>query len=873
MQLPVFQRNSRCTDCDLYKSARSVCIPMTALDIAGNAKTAVVLVGERPGIDEDRHDAHFVGEVGTRYAKGVYIRWIKQQTDGIRVDFYGVNAVRCAPPVNGTVMKSHITRCRSYWTADLALLRAAYDRVLVVACGGPAAQLVYGTSLGAALRSQGKTLSDGVTAFATMNPAVLLPTRDPSALRSIKEHLTYVVDYLLHNKLPMSLTVPRTFWPIATAPSNTIIAVDIETYGALEGVEQTVFHPRRSLEVDKVAREALIVTIAVAWRRPDGTLATHLYVMPDDLRVWEVFLDAAIKGGCHLLFQNAPFDVSYLRMFTDTLRGILSRPHMTACGSRLLELQVASFLESDTRTTQERGLKTTAKLLRVAEYDDSTLLKSGFRYADRYDPELHYYNCLDACATLESWFEFERRAKAAYPNTDKFSPRCLDWFNDLLWSVIQMTENGAAGDRAAFERLERKMQRKMARLQHHVWCRWQYVLCGEGALAFPQDAVIAAVNEANLAGDSRLGRTKKGAIQTSKDNLHFLQNNLPRLSETRTKLRFLEAFRKAQKIVGTYTDTMLRNPQEGLLSNDIAYPTWFAVPSFESDASGLTGGTQQGRLSAKRPSLPTMPKVVRKCMTSRFTPGVLIGADLSQIELRVAALLSGDPQMLHEYHEDARLRAAGGKGLDRHALMAELIFPEGLGTGEWYEKRRHVGKTLNFLMLYQGGWRRFQATVRSQIGLELSDSFCRQAIERVNQKYAGLRRWQAERVALAQRQGYLELAWSGISRTFLFKAAEDNHTYVSTICNFDVQPWAAMILQSAQRHLMDKWGAECLESLVVENTYDAIYVESPADEAERVMADMRSVMVEPPLYVDLQRRAGRTLPLAVEVKELRRVGT
>ena len=111
-----------------------------------------------------------------------------------------------------------------------------------------------------------------------------------------------------------------------------------------------------------------------------------------------------------------------------------------------------------------------------------------------------------------------------------------------------------------------------------------------------------------------------------------------------------------------------------------------------------------GRLSSEEPNIQNVPrdKRFRDCFG---TPALSwVKADYSQIELRLAAWLAGEPRMLEAYRT----------GQDLHALTARLVL------GDESPDARHVGKTLNFALLYGAGPKTLQRIARVNYDLNLS---------------------------------------------------------------------------------------------------------------------------------------------------------
>ncbi len=867
-----FQRDKACQACNLYKSCTKRCIPtsivvqtMSQKRSSDTTNVAILAIGEKPMTAEDKADAHFVGEAGKLF-HGVYQKWLYQQTANCSEphDLYVSNAVRCMTPVGATLTTGQMNACQKYLDVDIALLKKNYKTVLILAMGGPAAKSVGLRNQSAGFMAQGQsTARYGLRVFTTYNPAILMSKRDPAKLPAIQDHLGFLIDYLKFGKIPMETTIPIPTWaPAVMGCGTSPVAIDIETYGCVEGLpNQTVFHPVKSREVDKCPHKDLIQTIAASWRDGTGNLQAAFWVWPEHNTQLRSFLASVQSMRRPLLGMNTPFDLMFLRDVSPELKALLS-------DGQLLDLSIGSFLNSDVRP--ERSLKEISPLLRVSDYHDEINLKAGETYPRKTDPRLCHYNVKDAVSTLVCWERCKERTLRDYPKTVKFSDRCLNYYSDVLWTVIEMDENGVNFDRPQLETLETKLQKYKDRYVSWMKYRWDGHLCskdvsrhgGGGSKAFIQSIVDAAVEEAECLGDRRLQRTaKKKEISTKKDNIHLILGLLPMGNRTRGALRIIENFRGTQKLLGSYIEPLLHNPTKGLVG-DRAYPSWYAVPSREKDGGGDSGGTQQGRLTCKKPALQTCPATIKACMTTRFSPGLFLGADLSQIELRIGALLSGCPVLMGEYQKDDS---------DLHRSTAVSIFG-GLGKpgSPEYKRKRHIGKTLNFLVLYKGGARAFQETLRrdKHNPMELSLPACQKIIDTFDEAHPIFRAWQDRLVEGVCTRGYMELPITGDSRTFRGSPRTIRETYLATICNFPIQTIAAWVMKSAQHDLVELLRREKLQTLMCLNVYDAVYLDVPKDEHEIVLGLLEKPLTMPAYYKELQEEVGRELPIKYDVEIL-----
>lgn len=115
--------------------------------------------------------------------------------------------------------------------------------------------------------------------------------------------------------------------------------------------------------------------------------------------------------------------------------------------------------------------------------------------------------------------------------------------------------------------------------------------------------------------------------------------------------------------------------------------------------------TATGRLSSSNPNLQNIPirtargRQIRRAFVPQ--PGwLLMGADYSQIELRILAHMSKDPLMVEAYRE----------GADIHALTASKIFDVELDAVT--SEQRGVGKTVNFAVIYGVGPQTLSRTLK-----------------------------------------------------------------------------------------------------------------------------------------------------------------
>jgi uracil-DNA glycosylase family 4 len=866
---------------------------------------AVLIVGEAPGAQEDLKDQPFVGKSG-HLLRRLYIDFFKLAE---KADVYCGNAVRCRPSGNRTPNKTQLKACHGFLLADVLQLQRDYDEVLILVVGGPAARAVWGTSLKQAFLKQGdftdwtnmvKMKTQEVTAiekvagkkflvdtghwddlpkpsrvFSTYHPAFI--QREPSMGLTLKRHLQMLSDYLdgnLDYELPEQLDIAVAPMP----PSYKLgrLSLDLESYGIVKGYpKQRFFHPKLSVGRDFIDSKHLVQTVGLTWRYPcsicfgpdvPGRMHHAIFYMDDvnhRRRLWGWLKKIKQEAGFEfLLGQNIVFDLMYLRYAYPEARVLLDDP------LPIMDLMVLNYLHDESRP--EKSLKALAPLFRVSKYGDTKTSKGEYkRYDNNRIPELTQYNCQDTASTLRLAEKLMKEIKGFYGrDTKKLSPFCMKWYSQLLWLIVWMSENGLCMRKARLQELFDRNEKALNAIMRCARERYDMPLRGKGsekAKRLMMDDVIYFLAQGLCEEVPELELTdKKKEVRFSADNRNALMARLDHDTPYYKQLKLFGAYQDVSGLMDRYLYPLLvgggkkHDNKASVLLDGFAYPRWFPVPSEFEDAS--TGGTKQARIVAKGPPCQTFPPVVKKAITGRFPMGWMVWFDYSQIELRVAALLSDDPAMIAEYMKN---------NPDLHGGTAKLMFGDEIVDHFNYKTHyRHAGKTFNFRALYRGGAKMAQTTLMKTLGIDLGLARIAAIDGAFWKRHRRLRQWQDELVATVRKQGYYELPLIGQSRLFLGgKRARDQK--LNEIVNLPVQAIAADIILSAQYVLWSRFRQEGLKAVVPCNVYDAGLIECPKYEIYRVRHIMQQVLPNPPFYQALCHELGRTLLLEYEVEEKR----
>ena len=854
-----FERHQECKDCPLFETARNPGLPTRPMfqDEWTMFNRAVLFVGQSPGSNEDQQGCSFVGYTGQLLEKLV-------EASGLAglCDIYLANSCRCRPPQGADESQANIRACRKWLVQDIALLQEQYDEVIVMALGAKACYAtLHLSSLGQALKKQGQespVLGEGTNrprVFSTFHPAILHPTREPGKVRAVETHFSLLVRYLKGEFIPDGLKIIPEVGIEPPQVMPPMVSLDIETYGILEGVEQTVFHPIKSKHVDGRAFENQVVTVSFAWRDSSGVrTALYQWGIPkhrQQVRKWFRRLPNRTLIG-----QNLKFDLLYLFYAGDPELPYWIDPRRLTIDDTLL----VSFLLYEQQP--EKGLKELSTLFGIADYTKALVTGKSGNAKSPADPDLHYYNCLDSAATLVLYEELRRRIGEQYgADSSKLGPLSAQTRNMVLWDTVELERSGSDLSVSKLKAYHEEEDSRCKTIFQEAQDKYQIKLCGTGSDAPLRRLMLDCLTEAGLLDDPRVewtGKTKK--ISVGVENVNLVKEKLPG-GRNKEILSLFQEYKERSKIVNTYTGPILNEPSRGIVvaNGDIGrvYPSWFPIPMYASrEGSGneKAGGQIQGRFSCTKPARQTEPPAIRKCSCSRWPGGKIVEFDVNQDHLRMAALLSGDPVLMGAY--------ATPDSPSLHKMTAQSLFP-----GQEIKKGSDeyaLGKTINFLVIFRGGPSAFQATAQRDVGIELSLDFCQSAIRTWYAKHRIYGDWQNQMIALAARQGYLVLP-TGWSRTF--GMGEKNiESQQGEVCNFMHQTPCAQILHSAQYKASLAFRVMNLRSVICLQIHDALFVDVYPAEDRQVHDVMDDCMTHPPLLQVFGDWVGRSVPWAYEAK-------
>jgi len=420
----------------------------------------------------------------------------------------------------------------------------------------------------------------------------------------------------------------------------------------------------------------------------------------------------------------------------------------------------------------------------------------------------------DADIALRLWLRLKPRLATenvarVYERVDK----------PLVPVLSRMERRGIKVDRDYLSRLSAEFGRDIQSLEEKIY----EAACGPFTIGSPQQL-----------GDVLYGRLGlKGGRKGKSGHYSTDVNELERLASEGVECATLVLeWRQLTKLKSTYTDALqaVINPETGRVHTSFS----------------LTGA-QTGRLSSNDPNLQNIPirtEVGRKIRDAFVAdPGhMLLSADYSQIELRLAAHMADVPQ----------LKEAFNAGHDVHAITAEEVF----GTVD--RETRNKAKTINFAILYgSSAW-----GIASRMGLSREEG--KAIIDRYFERFPGIRAFMHSTLAFAREHGFTKTLF-GRKTHFEPNIRSPNPSIRGgaerAAINAPIQGTSADLIKRAMARMDDALEKEGLGDVkMLLQVHDELVFEVPNGREEAAAAVIKNVMAEaaqPALKLDV--------PLDVEV--------
>lgn len=333
------------------------------------------------------------------------------------------------------------------------------------------------------------------------------------------------------------------------------------------------------------------------------------------------------------------------------------------------------------------------------------------------------------------------------------------------------------------------------------------------------------------------GFTEGGAPSTAEDNLVKMKSQHPIISLI---LEYRGAFKQLSSFIEGWKKRMI----DGQL-----------FPSFK------VAGTVTGRPSCSDPNLQQVPRdpFIRSLVGA--PPGwVFFEVDYSQIELRVAAAISGEPNMLRIFRTGGDIHEATYQmimGMTTEQAVAH-IEDEGKRKAQLKEERKKA-KAINFGFIYGMGWKKFREYCETKMGLFITDSESKAWRKRYFETYPGLTDWHNRQRRIVRALGFVRTYTGRIRHLPQINSPDQGLAAEAerNAINAPVQGFGAEMILMALPEVSDYF---TLDQLRVSGTiHDAMVGIVREDIALPAMARVKKIMESPKIMRDF----GIELPLPI----------
>jgi uracil-DNA glycosylase family 4 len=617
----------------------------------GSRKAKVMILGEAPGYREDEEHTAFVG------ASGQLLREELARAGIDTRDCYISNVAKCRPPENRTPTVTEIKTCAGqYLVQELE----AVDPDFVLLLGNSPLKALTGKS--GITKHRGECIGEHPTFFPAFHPAYVL--RQPQHTELFRSDMARFSRLIRGEPSSATKTKVRIVKSVSglrrlreEVMAAPVISFDLETW------QEAPMKKEGSMEW---ADDSVICTCSFTIEAGRSTVVPLWHVTEpwkDPLKVLRFLKPLLERKDAKYVAHNGKFDCRWLARW-----GIYV--------PQTFDTMLAAHILDENRA---KGLKPLSQVLLGAD-----AYNAGVDVANAYNEDLRklcIYNGKDTDYTFRLYHIF-RQQLVDQPRLARIFARLMMPASNLLTQV----ERG--GMYASQEKLVEQLsvlEAEHARLRKRM-CKYvpKHKRLAINFNSYPQ------VGEW-LFGDLKLNPLKLtdgGANSTDEDTLLQLQNDHPAVP-------FLLKNRGVVKNLGYLRSWDRKRDERSRIHTN--YKLFGAVT---------------GRLSSEKPNLQQVPREGTMRTVFGAAPGyVFMEADYSQIELRVAAMLAGEPTLL-------RIFATGG---DPHLTTASKV--SGL-TPEQVKKSDASGKTeyrkkakpVNFGFLYGMGEQKFIDYARNNYG-------------------------------------------------------------------------------------------------------------------------------------------------------------
>ena len=408
-----------------------------------------------------------------------------------------------------------------------------------------------------------------------------------------------------------------------------------------------------------------------------------------------------------------------------------------------------------------------------------------------------------------------REQKVYMSNNSQIARVAYEFDFPVIWALFQMEKRGMKLDDTLLKQMGDELAAEVGELEQQMYSMAGYEFNASSPAQLSE--VLFTKLQLPTAG-----------IKKGKTGYSTGQKELDKLRGQHPIIELIERYRELTKLISTYIEALPK-----LMATDGRIHT-----TFNQDV------TSTGRLSSTNPNLQNIPvrtELGRK-IRQAFVPSdgkVFVGADYSQFELRLAAVLSGDEKLIEDFNSD----------VDIHAKTAAETY--GISIDEVSKSQRRAAKVINFGVLYGMSPHGLAAAT----GMSFTEA--KKFIDHYFEVRKPIRQYLDKILTQAREQGFVETYFGRRrptpdvkSSNFMVRSSAER-----AAVNMPIQGTEADLMKLAMIRLEDKLSGLADAILQV---HDSILVECKPEDVQKVSEIMKAEMegVCPELPIKLKVDVG-----------------
>lgn len=401
--------------------------------------------------------------------------------------------------------------------------------------------------------------------------------------------------------------------------------------------------------------------------------------------------------------------------------------------------------------------------------------------------------------------------KQYFASNEKLSTIAYTYDFPLTYTLFRIEKRGVKIDPEQFEKLSKQLGDEHDRLEQEMYSMVGYEF-NIGSPAQLSEVLFTKLQLPTM------------GIKKGKTGYSTGQAELDKLRGQHPIIELIEKTRELAKLKNTYVDALPK-----LADSDNRIHT-----TFNQDIAAT------GRLSSTNPNLQNIPirteqgRRIREAFIAD-EGNVLVSADYSQFELRLAAILAHDEKLVEDFNSN----------VDIHTKTASEVY--GVPMNEVTKTQRRAAKVINFGVLYGMSPHGLSANT----GMSFSQS--KEFIAHYFELRAPIRTYIDATLEQARTKGYVETYYGRRrptpdvkSSNFMVRMAAER-----AAANMPIQGTEADLMKRAMQKVETKLGNKGDQILQI---HDSILVECPKENQDVVAKELQTIMetIAPELHISLK---------------------